>query len=125
MEIEHSFELPPGSVITDLWLWIGDSVMDAVMMNTWKARSIYDSIVVIKHDPALLTVNANQYDLQIYPLTPGSTRRVKITFITPTTWFGNTASAVTAFNMLNSNNATVKPLQVFLKLQVIFGEYLL
>ncbi|MGA7719596.1 MAG: VIT domain-containing protein [Ignavibacteriaceae bacterium] len=115
LEIEHSFELPPGSVITDLWLWIGDSVMDAVMMNTWKARSIYDSIVVIKHDPALLTVNANQYDLQIYPLTPGSTRRVKITFITPTTWFGNTASAVTAFNMLNSNNATVKPLQVFFK----------
>jgi hypothetical protein len=115
LEIEHSFELPPGSVITDLWLWIGDSVMQGVMMNTWKARSIYDSIVVKKHDPALLTVNADQYDLQIYPLLPGGSRRVKITFITPTTWFGNTASAVAPLSLLKSNNSTIKPLQVFFK----------
>jgi hypothetical protein len=25
--VTHSFELPDGSVVNDLWLWIGDSVM--------------------------------------------------------------------------------------------------
>jgi len=77
------------------------------MMETWKARSIiYDSIVVKKPNPALLTMNANQYDLQIYLLTPGGNRRVKIKFVTPTTWFENTVSAVAPFNFLNSNNTT-------------------
>ena len=115
LEIVHRFELPAGSVINDLWLWIGDSVMQAVMMDTWKARSIYDSIVVTKHDPAFLAKNGNQYELHIYPLTPGSYRKVKITFITPTKWFGNIASAVMPFNLLNSNNASAKPLEVFFK----------
>src|ERR1035437_10408709 len=27
VEIIHRFELPEGSVVNDLWLWIGDSVM--------------------------------------------------------------------------------------------------
>jgi hypothetical protein len=115
LEIVHRFELPAGSVITDLWLWMGDSVMQAVMMDTWTARSIYDSIVVTKHDPAFLTKNGNQYELHIYPLTPGGNRKVKITFITPTKWFGNIASAVMPFNFLNSNNSAVKPLEVFYK----------
>ncbi|MDR3627478.1 MAG: VIT domain-containing protein [Ignavibacteriaceae bacterium] len=115
LEIVHRFELPEGSVINDLWLWIGDSVMQAVMTDTWTARSIYDSIVVTKHDPAFLTKNGNQYELHIYPLTPGGERRVKINFITPTKWFGNTASAVMPFNLLASNNATVKPLEVFFR----------
>ena len=48
LEIVHRFELPAGSVVNDLWLWIGDSVMQAILMDTWTARSIYDSIVVLK-----------------------------------------------------------------------------
>ena len=115
LEIVHRFELPEGAVINDLWLWIGDSVMQGVMMDTWKARSIYDSIVVFKRDPAFLSKDGNQYELHIYPLAPGGNRRVKINFITPTKWFGNTATAELPLKILNSNNAAVKPLEIFFK----------
>ncbi len=123
LEVVHRFELPEGSVINDLWLWIGDSVMQAVMMDTWTARSIYDSIVVIKRDPAFLTKNGNQYELHIYPLLSGQVRRIKMTFITPTKWFGNTATAEAPIKFLQSNNASKKPLEVFFKeVHNIWGE---
>ena len=115
LEIVHRFELPEGSVINDLWLWIGDSVMQGTLMDTWTARSIYDSIVVVKRDPAFLTQDGNQYELHIYPLSPGGQRRIKITFITPTKWFGNIATAEVPMNFINSNNASVKPLEIFFK----------
>ena len=115
LEIVHRFELPAGAAVNDLWLWIGDSVMQAILMDTWTARSIYDSIVVVKRDPAFLSKDGNQYELHIYPLSPGGQRRIKITFITPTKWFGNTATAEVPINFLNSNNAAIKPLEIFFK----------
>ena len=115
LEIVHRFELPPGSVVNDMWLWIGDSVMQAILMDTWTARSIYDSIVVFKRDPAFLSKDGNQYELHVYPLTPGGQRRIKITFITPTKWFGKTATAEVPLKFINSNNASVKPLEIFFK----------
>jgi hypothetical protein len=115
LEIVHRFELPAGSVVNDLWLWIGDSVMQAILMDTWTARSIYDSIVVFKRDPAFLTKDGNQYELHVYPLAPGGQRRIKINFITPTKWFGETATAEIPLKFINSNNAVIKPLEVFFK----------
>lgn len=115
LEIVHRFELPQGAVINDLWLWIGDSVMQAVMKDTWTARHIYDSIVVFKRDPAFLSKDGNQYELHVYPLYSGQTRRIKINFIVPTKWFGNTATAELPLKLLNSNNAQIKPLEIFFK----------
>ena len=115
LEIVHRFELPAGSVVNDLWLWIGDSVMQAILMDTWTARSIYDSIVVFKRDPAFLSKDGNQYELHVYPLSPGGQRRIKITYITPTKWFGNVATAEVPIKFINSNNATIKPLEIFFK----------
>jgi hypothetical protein len=112
VEIIHRFELPQGSVINDMWLWIGDSVMQARMLSTWAARHIYDSIVTMKRDPAFLSKEGNQYELHIYPLTPGSYRKIKINFITPTKWYSNQAIAEFPIRFLNANNASVKPLEI-------------
>ncbi|NOX18969.1 MAG: T9SS type A sorting domain-containing protein [Chlorobi bacterium] len=115
VEIVHRFELPEGSVINDMWLWIGDSVMQAIIMDTWTATSIYDSIVVNKRDPALLKKKGNQYELHVYPLKSGSFRKVKINIITPVKWVGENALAELPFRMLNSNNNSRKPLDVFFR----------
>ncbi len=117
IEIVHRFELPPGSVINDLWLWIADSVMQAIMMDTWTARAIYDSIVSHKRDPAFLTKIGEQYELHVYPLTPGSFRKIKMNFITPTRWLGEQASATLPLPMLQANNATTKPLDILFREQ--------
>ncbi len=117
VEIIHRFELPQGAVINDLWLWIGDSVMQAILLDTWTARSIYDSIVSMKRDPAFLTKKGNQYELHIYPLTPGSYRKVKINYITPTRWIGKQAFVELPLSMLKSNNNTLKPLDILYRVK--------
>lgn len=114
-EIIHRFELPQGSVVNDMWLWIGDSVMKAICLDTWTARSIYDSIVSMKRDPAFLTKNGNKYELHVYPLTPGSFRRIKLNFITPTRWIGDKAMVELPLAMLKSNNNTVKPISILFR----------
>ena len=115
LELVHRFELPEGAVVTDLWLWIGDSVMQAIMLDTWTARAIYDSIVVVKRDPAFLTKEGNQYELHVYPLKPGQQRRIKITFITPTKWFAETATAEGPLKFINAGDASIQPLEIFFK----------
>ena len=106
VEIIHRFELPEGSVVNDMWLWIGDSVMQAVMMDTWTARHIYDSIVVMKRDPAFLSRVGNQYELHVYPLESGKTRKVKMNFITPTKWSGINALAELPLKFLKASAST-------------------
>ncbi|MGE5315229.1 MAG: VIT domain-containing protein, partial [Acidobacteriota bacterium] len=115
IEIVHRFQLPANSVVNDLWLWIGDSVMQARILDTWKARSIYDSIVSKKRDPAFLTKNGEQYELHIYPLKPGSFRKIKLNFITPTRWRGIDGVAELPLKMLKQNNAARKPLEVLFR----------
>jgi hypothetical protein len=123
VEIIHRFELPQGAVVNDLWLWIGDSVMKAICMDTWTARSIYDSIVSMKRDPAFLTKKGNQYELHIYPLESGKLRKIKLNFITPTRWVGSTAATELPLLMLKSNNNAVKPLEVLFRTkQDMWGE---
>lgn len=126
VEIIHRFELPQGAVINDLWLWMGDSVMQAIMLDTWIARSIYDSIVSMKRDPAFLTKKGNQYELHIYPLDPGSFRKVKINYIVPTRWIAKQAVVELPLSMLKSNNNDVQPLDVLFRVeQNIWGTPLI
>lgn len=123
IEIVHRFELPEGSVINDMWLWIGDSVMQAIMYDTWTATAIYDSIVTNKRDPALLKKKGNQYELHVYPLESGSFRKVKINIITPVKWIGENATAELPLRMLNANNLNTKPLEIlFRQKSNVWGE---
>ncbi|MCK9281590.1 MAG: T9SS type A sorting domain-containing protein [Melioribacteraceae bacterium] len=115
LEIVHRFELPKDAVVKDMWLWMGDSVMQAQMYDTWTARGIYDSIAATKYDPAFLTKTGTQYELRIYPLAAGSFRKVKITFIVPTRWYGNQATAELPLKMLLSNNSSKKPLEILFR----------
>ena len=112
VEIIHRFELPQGSVVNDLWLWIGKEVMKARVIDTWTARSIYDSIVSMKRDPAFLSKNGNQYELHIYPLTPGSIRKIKINFITPAQYLSGEVVAPFPLAMLNASGNSPQHLKV-------------
>ena len=117
LEIVHRFELPTDAVVQDMWLWIGDSVMQAQMFDTWSARSVYDSIVATKYDPAFLTKTGSQYELKIYPLKSGSRRKVKISYTVPTTWLGEKASTQLPLKLLQSNNSETKPLEILFRTQ--------
>jgi hypothetical protein len=115
VEIIHRFELPEGSVINDLWLWMGNNVMRAIMLDTWKARSIYDSIVSMKRDPAFLSKIGNQYELHVYPLVSGSFRKIKINFITPTKWFGANATCELPLRFLSASTSATLPVKLLFR----------
>lgn len=117
LEIVHRFELPKDAVVNDMWLWMGNNVMQARMFDTWSARHIYDSIAATKYDPAFLAKTGSQYELRIYPLEAGKYRKVKISFIVPTLWYGNQATAELPLKMLLANHATVKPLEILFRTQ--------
>ena len=85
VEIVHRFELPQGAIMKDLWMWMGNNVMQALHIDTWRARKLYDSIIHIptNPDPGFLTKIGEQYELHIFPLRSGTTRKVKITYLVP------------------------------------------
>jgi hypothetical protein len=123
LEIVHRFELPKDAAVNDMWLWIGDSIMQAIMLDTWTARAIYDSIAATKYDPAFLAKTGGQYELRVYPLAAGSRRKVKISFVVPTKWYGSQSTAELPLKMLLANNATVKPLEILFRTQAdVWGE---
>src|SRR5688572_17137389 len=45
LEVILNFDLPANAIVHDSWLWIGDSIMKAKIMDKWTAKTIYDSIV--------------------------------------------------------------------------------
>ncbi len=122
VEIIHRFELPEGSVINDLWLWIGNDIMKAIMLDTWTGRHIYDSIVVMKRDPAFLTKVGNQYELHVYPLVSGSTRKIKINFITPTKWSGINATCEMPLKFLQAGTGRTDISLLFRVRENIWGS---
>ncbi|MBD3320016.1 MAG: hypothetical protein GF350_02870 [Chitinivibrionales bacterium] len=118
VEIIHRFELPEHSVVHDLWLWIGDSVMQAEINDTRRAREIYDSVTSFKRDPAFLNVTNNQYELRIYPLQSGSFRKVKIRFIVPVRYIGMEAHVDLPLRFLKSDNSLQTPLQLLVRTDI-------
>jgi hypothetical protein len=115
IEIVHRFTLPEGAVVNNMWLWIGDTLVEAKMFSTWTARHIYDSIVVRRHDPAFLAKNGNMYEFHVYPLISGRFRETKLDFIVPTQWIGDSGSAELPLALLKGNSAAAKPVQILFR----------
>ncbi len=125
IEVIHQFELPKDAVVNDLWLWMGDSVMQAVMMDRWRAKAIYDSILPrLVIDPALLIKTGAQYELHVYPLTSASYRKVKINYLAPVEWNNQQARVELPLGLLNANNTPYdKPLKILFRTRrPIWGE---
>lgn len=87
LEISYKFELPEGSVVYDSWLWIGNDIIKAKILDRWTASAIYEGYVKRRTDPSILFKNGdNQYELKIFPMAGNQKRRVKISYLVPATW---------------------------------------
>lgn len=113
LEVEFLFNLPPGTIVNDLWLWIGDDIMKAQIMDLWTASSIYEEIVNRRKDPALLIKRGKQnYELRIYPMLGNETRKVKINYLVPTQWLPNSVSSSLPMNLLNASRDKLEKLDL-------------
>ena len=98
LEIVMDFKLPDGAEITDMWLWVGEDIMRAEMMDKWTAQQTYNGIVARRIDPAILKVVApNEYQINIFPLMVELPRRIKITYLVPN-------------NKIKDNNLKISPI---------------
>ena len=106
LEVALFFTLPEEAVITDSWLWVEDIIVRADIRDVWTARDIYEDIVGRRQDPSILYKRGQgRYELRVFPMGAGETRKVKITYLIPTLWTADAVSApITAELLKTSRN---------------------
>ncbi len=113
LEIQHYFTLPANALITDSWLWVGNQIVYAKMIDRWTASSIYEGVVKRRQDPSVLFKNQTTgYEFRIFPMAGNKSRRVQLDFMMPIDWQSNNASFELPTNLLRSGinlpSATVR-----------------
>lgn len=114
LEVRHWFSLPTGSIVTDSWLWVGDSVMQGKMLDRSTATQVYETIVRrVRKDPSLLVKNGTDtYNLSIFPMRGNETRRVNINFLVPVQWSPSNAFIPVPVEMLRGGKNALKTLTI-------------
>lgn len=103
-EVQMQFDLPEGAIVTDSWLWIGNNIMQALIMDRGRASMIYEGIVKRRQDPSILFKNSStQYELRVYPMAYNETRKVKLTYLVPAQWGLNSVQAAIPINILKAS----------------------
>ncbi len=94
LEISMDFDLPENSFITDSWLWVGNDIMKALLIDRGNATNIYEGFIQRQTDPSILYKNSDQtYQLRVYPMMGNGQRKVKITYLVPAYWSRTRVSA--------------------------------
>ena len=106
VEVVYNFVLPEGAVVNNSWLWFGDTILEAMIIDRWSASQVYENIVNRRQDPSILYKHGRtNYQLHIFPMAAKESRKVKISFLLPTDW--NQKSVTSKFiseNLLLSKN---------------------
>lgn len=116
LEVVLHFELPEEAIIHDSWLWVGNDIIRAELLDRWSASQIYEDIVDRRQDPSILYKNnATDYELRIFPMAGDETRRVKLSYLMPTSWTQHAVRAELPTRILETSRYNVEnfPLMVF------------
>jgi len=75
------FPLPQEASISGFGMWIGKELVEADIVEKERARAIYETILSEKRDPGLLEwTGGNIFKARVYPITPHSEKRIRITY---------------------------------------------
>lgn len=114
LEIILDFALPSTASITDSWLWVGEEIVQAEILDRWTASTIYENIVKRRKDPSILVKNSTmQYQLRIFPMAGNETRKVKINYLMPVTWSKETVSTELPIRILHTSSTFPEYLTVY------------
>lgn len=81
LEGYYIFPIPDGALINNFSMEIDGKELYAELLDSDKARKIYEDIVRQMHDPALLEYNEqNIFKLRIFPIEPRSEKKISITY---------------------------------------------
>lgn len=81
-EGSYLYPLPGEAAFSDFSLWQGDRELKGEMMDAGQARSIYENIVRLKRDPALIELAGHGLiRARVFPIAPGETRKITLRYI--------------------------------------------
>ena len=107
------FTLPEEAIVTDSWLWVNDIIIRADIKDVWTATGIYEGIVNRRQDPSILYKRGpGRYELRIFPMGAGQTRKVKITYQIPALWTAGSVSAPMVTELLQTSRIPVPSVTV-------------
>ncbi len=113
LEVEFLFDLPEEAAFIDSWLWIGDKIIRADLLDAWTASNIYENIVRRRQDPSILFKrSAKRYELRIYPMLRTETRKVRLSYLMPADWSEDGISAALPGHLLAAARFKPAALQV-------------
>ncbi len=113
VEIVFDFDLPQGAIIHDSWLWVGNVIIKADIIDRWTAIETYEDIVDRRRDPSLLYRKPEGgYQLRVFPLPGQETRKVKITWLAPTRWSAETVTTLLPMHLLNVSAYAPSKIQI-------------
>ena len=77
----YHFPLPGEAVFSSYSLWQGDQELRGEAMDATQARSIYETIVRQKRDPALIELaGQGLIRARVFPIAPGETRKITLKY---------------------------------------------
>ena len=78
----YLYPLPGEAAFSDFSLWQGDRELKGEVMDATQARSIYEAIVRLKRDPALIELAGHGLiRARVFPIAPGETRKITLHYI--------------------------------------------
>lgn len=105
----YIFPMPEGSAITNFSMFAGETEIKGKLMDRGEARSIYESIVRQRKDPAILEyINRNTFRARVYPIPARSEKRIKLSYAEVASKTGSTCRYTYP---LSTERFSAKPLQ--------------
>jgi Ca-activated chloride channel homolog len=81
-EGSYLYPLPGEAAFSEFSLWQGDRELKGEVMDATQARSIYEAIVRLKRDPALIELAGHgMVRARVFPIAPGETRKITLRYI--------------------------------------------
>lgn len=89
LEFLWGFSLPEEAIMHEFWIWFGDSIMEATVLDKWTAELLFSDVSTPVRNPGLLTQSAPKrdgtvdYELRVFPMMRNQPRRFKIQYLVP------------------------------------------
>ena len=84
LEGNFTLDMPAGAILTGYGLDINGAIRDGVIVEKLQAERVFNERIRQRVDPGLAEVSrTNAFQTRVFPIMPGQTRQISVTFVTP------------------------------------------
>ena len=128
LEISMDFELPENSLLTDWWLWINDEPKQAEIVDISSVKTDEYSLTESGYSGAIINesgfsnpINSflltrdklGEYSIDIFPILPNESRKFKITYLSPASYFSGDVSVDLPVHILNLSSIPLSEITAY------------